>query len=285
MLKSIFTPLYTLFSIIALGVSIYELGVYGVTLRWVGVAVASSLSILYAVLQKNFSATKADPSVPMISAPLTIFGLLPTISTIINPNQSCLLSVSLAGGILSGWYIFLFWSSYLDRDLNKVLKEGKKIPLIETQDVDGKEFSNRYIDHQFVLYLFFRGNWCPVCMTQIDEIAQQYKELEKRDVQVVLISNQEFDKTKELSDKHKLPFRYLMDKNSIIGKKLGLYHKYALPYLFSYLGKKTDALYPTLLITDSSGKILFADLTDNFRLRPEPSTFLKIIDEKNLDFA
>ncbi len=31
-------------------------------------------------------------------------------------------------------------------------------------------------------------------------------------------------------------------------------------------------------LADANGKIVFADLTDNYRVRPEPDTFLKVID-------
>ena len=36
---------------------------------------------------------------------------------------------------------------------------------------------------------------------------------------------------------------------------------------------------PTVVITDANGKIIFRDLTDNYRVRPEPETFLKILDK------
>jgi hypothetical protein len=36
---------------------------------------------------------------------------------------------------------------------------------------------------------------------------------------------------------------------------------------------------PTVIITDEQGKIIFADLTDNYRVRPEPETFLRVLDE------
>ena len=39
---------------------------------------------------------------------------------------------------------------------------------------------------------------------------------------------------------------------------------------------------PTILITDAGGKLIFADLTDNYRVRPEPETFLKILDGVSL---
>jgi len=33
-------------------------------------------------------------------------------------------------------------------------------------------------------------------------------------------------------------------------------------------------------MTNAQGKIIFADLTDNYRVRPEPATFLKVLDEQ-----
>jgi hypothetical protein len=33
---------------------------------------------------------------------------------------------------------------------------------------------------------------------------------------------------------------------------------------------------PTIIMTNASGKIIFADLTDNYRIRPEPETFLEV---------
>jgi hypothetical protein len=35
---------------------------------------------------------------------------------------------------------------------------------------------------------------------------------------------------------------------------------------------------PTVVVTDAGGRILFADQTDNYRVRPEPSTFLAVLD-------
>jgi len=55
-----------------------------------------------------------------------------------------------------------------------------------------------------------------------------------------------------------------------------------LPFGFQVLGYDSDTVMPTIIITDKNGKILFADLTDNYRVRPEPSTFLKVLDGVSL---
>lgn len=48
------------------------------------------------------------------------------------------------------------------------------------------------------------------------------------------------------------------------------------------LGYDSDTVMPTVIMTDATGKILFADLTDNYRLRPEPETFLKVFSQAGI---
>ena len=37
-------------------------------------------------------------------------------------------------------------------------------------------------------------------------------------------------------------------------------------------------MLPTVLITDARGEIRYVDLADNYRVRPEPSVFLRVLD-------
>jgi hypothetical protein len=37
-------------------------------------------------------------------------------------------------------------------------------------------------------------------------------------------------------------------------------------------------VFPTAIVTDAEGRILLADQTDNYRVRPEPFTFLAALD-------
>ena len=38
-----------------------------------------------------------------------------------------------------------------------------------------------------------------------------------------------------------------------------------------------DTVLPTLVVTGPSGKIIYSDQTDNYRVRPEPDIFLAIL--------
>ncbi len=126
--------------------------------------------------------------------------------------------------------------------------------------------------------MFYRGNWCPLCMAQIKEISAQYQELEKRGVEVLLISPQPVGKSASLAKKMKVNFHFLTDEKNAMARELKIDQKFGIPLGFEVLGYASETVLPTIIITDEEGKIIFLDQTDNYRVRPEPETFLKILD-------
>ena len=180
--------------------------------------------------------------------------------------------------LVFGWIAYIAWYSvFTNRDVN-TLKVGKPLPLFELEDINkNKVTSNSFLKNPSI-YLFYRGNWCPLCMAQIKEIADQYKALEQRGVNMILVSPQPQKHSKSLAKKYNLGFHFLRDVNNEAAKQLGLLSESGIPAGFQVLGYDSDTVMPTVIITDSNGKIVFADLTDNYRIRPEPETFIKIID-------
>ena len=177
-----------------------------------------------------------------------------------------------------GWVVYLKWySTFNNRDLN-LLEIGKTFPNFSLENSKREAINLKSLKGKFKIYIFYRGNWCPLCMAQIKEVAQQYKELEKRDIDMVLISSQPHKFSENLAKKHKVPFHFLVDVENKMAKKLNIYHKNGLPTGFQILGYDSDVVLPTVIITDKNNKIIFSDLTDNYRLRPEPETFFRIID-------
>jgi len=39
---------------------------------------------------------------------------------------------------------------------------------------------------------------------------------------------------------------------------------------------------PTVLLTNAVGELVYIDMTENYRVRPEPDQFLRIIEEKGV---
>ncbi len=115
-------------------------------------------------------------------------------------------------------------------------------------------------------------------MAQIKEISSQYKALEKRNVTIALISPQPHHLSRSLAKKYNLNFNFLVDVNNKVAKQLEIFHKNGLPAGMQILGYKNDTVMHTVIITNTNGKIIFSHLTDNYRVRPEPETFLKVLD-------
>ena len=181
-------------------------------------------------------------------------------------------------GIL--WERYVSWySAYGERSIK--LEVGKKIPKGLLLDTQCKEVSVSNIAKQKAIWLFFRGNWCPFCVAQVQELASHYQELKKQGYQIIFISSQNVSKTKLLGKKLNIDALFLTDENNTYGNAAGLTDKNGLPLGLEVLGYQSDVYYPTLVITNEKGLVQYLDVTDNYRIRPEPEVFLNII--KDLD--
>lgn len=209
---------------------------------------------------------------------LTFYSVLISIGFTLNlldfNRDSLLIPLSIA----LGWLAYLTWySTFNSRDIS-VLDFGKKLPELSLENTNKEMVNSNSFTGDFKIFIFYRGNWCPLCMAQIKEVVLQYKELAKRKVDMLLISSQPHKFTKNLAKKHQVPFHFLRDVDNKVAKQLKIIHKNGLPVGFQVLGYESDVVLPTVIITDKNDKIIFADLTDNYRVRPEPTTFLRIID-------
>ena len=183
--------------------------------------------------------------------------------------------------LVIGWIVYIKWYSVFEERETEILKVGKRLPEFELENTAKEKISSLNFLGNPTIYLFYRGNWCPLCMAQIKEIAAQYKELENRGVNMVFVSPQPHVYTERLSKKYDLGFHYLQDTDNSVAKQLGILSEAGIPMGFQALGFDSETVMPTVVITNPKGKIAFVDLTDNYRVRPEPETFLEVIDAMN----
>ena len=176
-------------------------------------------------------------------------------------------------------YLYVFWYSRLHVPTNKLLTAGKNLPEFLVEDAEGKTVSSSDLAGKPTIFLFFRGNWCPLCMAQVKELSAQYREVADRGAEVVLISPQPHANTRALAARFDAPMLFLVDPKARAARQLGLVHEAGLPMGMQALGYDTDTVLPTAVITDASQRILWVHQTDNYRVRPEPGTFLKVLDE------
>ncbi|WP_024768900.1 peroxiredoxin family protein [Aquimarina macrocephali] len=280
-LKSIFISVFPVIALYFAIDSVIHLINHGVSYRYIGrLLISFSIATLF-ILFFIKPVARTDANLKKYTLPIAI-GFL--ISLLFGGIIEQDLNGSLPGiGLFLGWVLYIRWySTFNNREQNTVIKVGNRLPELELQDPEKNSVNTSKFIGSSSIFLFYRGNWCPLCMAQIKEIALQYKELEKRNVNIVLISPQPHKHTKSLAKKFGLDFNYLVDQGNKVAKQLQIFSKNGLPMGFQALGYNSDTVMPTVIITDKEGKIVFADLTNNYRVRPEPEIFLKILDQQDL---
>lgn len=276
--KSLFIAVYPMLAMGIGGYALYRYATGSQELIWLGAALATlpfMLFLMSILLLKHRARTSAH--FPLFTG-LAIAGLLLAgVVYLLDPSAENRLPLELAAVGAFAFFLYNFWYSKLGRGASAVLKRGRLLPIFSVENAAGERLSSENFIGKPTIYLFYRGNWCPLCMAQIKEIAGQYRHLEKLGVRVVLVSPQPHRKTKSLAEKFDVPFEFLVDVESAAAQRLGIFMQNGLPAGMELLGYDSDTVYPTVVVTDADGRILYADQTDNYRVRPEPSTFLAIL--------
>jgi peroxiredoxin len=111
-----------------------------------------------------------------------------------------------------------------------------------------------------------------LCMAQVGEIADRWREIEALGAQVVLVSPQDEPHTRSLAARHDVAFRYLRDEGLAAARRLGIANPDGTPA--GLIGYESDTVLPTLVVTDGEGRVVYANQTDNYRVRPAVDTVL-----------
>lgn len=182
--------------------------------------------------------------------------------------------VAIASAVL--FLLYVFWYSKFGRFNDARLDVGGKLPEFEVEDLEGNRLRSSDLIGAPAVFLFYRGNWCPICMTQIDELVERYGEMERLGIRVWLVSSQHRDETQALAEKHDVSFHFLVDRDNAAARSLGIGISNGVPA--GVPGNyPPDTAMPTVFVTTPGGTIVFSDQTDNYRVRPEPDIFLAIL--------
>ncbi len=177
-----------------------------------------------------------------------------------------------------GVLLYVFWYTPLGRGNNPRLLPGASLPDLQFHLPDGTVVESNSLSGQYRLLLFVRGNWCPLCVAQVRELAERYQALQQRGVDVIVITPQPHEHTRQLAERFDVPMLFCVDADNRIAGQLGIVHHYGVP--LGVAGYGTDAVYPTLILTDAQGTVLYADVSENYRARPEPDLVMAILDQQ-----
>jgi peroxiredoxin len=171
----------------------------------------------------------------------------------------------------------------------RILPVGAAAPEFKLRDSNAKWVRSTELRESGPLVIkFFRGRWCPYCMTELETWRDLYGQLRERGALLVAIGPQLERQSDFMAGQHGLPFPILTDAGNKVAEQFGLV--YALPeYMREYYrsilvnipfvnGDQSWRLpLPATYVIGKDGKVLFAEAHADFRVRPEPEEALEAV--------
>lgn len=149
-----------------------------------------------------------------------------------------------------------------------------------------------------VVLKFFRGRWCPYCVTELELWRDLHAELRHRGAFLLAVSPQTKRQNDFTLQQHSLPFPILSDPGAGIARAYGLDHVIPQPqrnYYRSILvnipfanagltyDTATEASWtlplPATFLVRQDGTIAFAEAHADFHVRPEPGDLLAALEK------
>ncbi len=169
----------------------------------------------------------------------------------------------------------------------RILPAGATAPEFSLPD-----FSGRTVRSTDLLALgplvvnFFRGRWCPYCVTELEAWRDLYPALRERGALVVGISPQVQRQNDFTASQHGVPFPLLTDAGCAVAERFGLVwtvpaylQKYYRGILLNIPFVNGDESWklplPATYVISPEGKVLYAEAHADFRVRPEPEDVLR----------
>ena len=168
----------------------------------------------------------------------------------------------------------------------RILPVGAQAPEFALKDSNGKLVrSADLLSLGRLVIKFFRGRWCPYCVTELEIWRDLYGRLREEGALMVAISPQTERQSDFMVGQHGLPFPVLSDPGGAVAEKFGLLYTvpdYYRDYYLSILvnlpfinGDKSWRLpLPATYVIAKDGRVVHAEAHADFRVRPEPEEAL-----------
>ncbi len=280
LLKSIYISTFMTVATILAITAAQEIGHGGNWRSWAGLLLATApfVAFIYWIMLTR-SVARTSPRFPLISA-LGAAGIALSAWGYFKDGNSVPLILSVAA--VAAFQAYNFWYSDFGRKPSSALKTGEILPNVSFTNTQGDVVAVDQLKGKPTIWVFIRGNWCPLCMAQVKELAAEYEGLDAAGVRVALISPQPQGHTQTLAKRLGVNFEFLIDSDLSSSRALGVFIANGLPLGMQVLGYQSDTVMPTVVITDAENRIVWAHETDNYRVRPEPEIFVEVLRSKGL---
>lgn len=172
----------------------------------------------------------------------------------------------------------------------KILPVGALMPAFTLADVTGKNVhSDDLLALGPLVIDFFRGRWCPYCVTELETWRDLYPSLRERGALIAAISPQTRRQNDYTALEHNLPFPVLADPGCQLATRFGLTYAVPEPLREVYQSTLVNLPFineddrwllplPATYLVAPDGRIVYAEAHADFRVRPEPTEILDALD-------
>jgi peroxiredoxin len=167
-----------------------------------------------------------------------------------------------------------------------ILAVGAKIPEFTLPDSTGRIVRSTDLLALGPLVInFFRGRWCPYCVTELEAWRDLYSIVRERGGLLIAISPQTIRQSDFTQGQHEIPFPLLYDEGCKVAAQFGIayqvppfhqqhYRSVLVNIPFVNGDQSWKLIVPATYVVDMDGTVLFAEAHADFRVRPEPEDVL-----------
>jgi peroxiredoxin len=164
---------------------------------------------------------------------------------------------------------------------DRILPVGAKAPEFTLPDQNGKMvLSSDLLAKGPLVIDFYRGRWCPFCVTELETYRDLLGEIEEAGAKLVAISPQMVRHSAFTADQHKLRFPVLSDEGNKVARQFGLvytlpeYQQQLYRSVFINLPKTNgdeswELPLPATYVIGGDGMVLYAKAFADYMERPE----------------
>lgn len=173
---------------------------------------------------------------------------------------------------------------------NRVLRPGSAAPEFSLFDQNGRAIESAGMLHGGPLViLFFRGRWCPYCVTTLEAWNAALPHMAATGARLVAISPQTVKHNSLTADQHKLRFPVLSDPHNLVARQFGLVYSLPEPmrelYSRSFVNlplvngdSSWELPMPAIFLVEKGGTVLFSEASADFMRRTEPAMALATLE-------
>ena len=171
--------------------------------------------------------------------------------------------------------IFVYQRSHkAGRPVPSMLRRGQPLPDFHAIDENGDPVRSTELHGTAAVILFVRGNWCPFCSAQVENLSAHYKDIIDLGARLILVTPKPLETTRRVAEFFEVEFDFWLDDDLTVTRQLGLLLESGVPD-DSRKEYGANTIWPTALVIDPSGIIRYTELSKYISDRPEPETLLQ----------